>query len=83
MIETVLTKCLENLQTEVPDLSYIRGMLEVLLAAQPQKATAGVLTPVTPLAVEVPTNEGVILDGIAKAGIDKIKQLASKTTEYA
>ena len=38
MITTILQKCLDELAKEKPDLRYIKGMIEVLLASQPQIA---------------------------------------------
>lgn len=34
MIQSILQKSLDSLKAENPDLSYVRGMLEVLLAMQ-------------------------------------------------
>ena len=70
MISTILEKCLVELGKPSPDLSYIRGMIEVLLASQPQPTRA-----VTSVPIVMPpiTDEAAILDARARANLDSIK----------
>lgn len=87
MIQTILSKILEELNKENPKLDYIRGMIEVLLAMQekpvhdgksfvpvfPELTTRRIdLTPhPTPLA-----SEAEILDAKAKVAIETVKVLS-------
>ena len=85
MITTILEKCLAELGKESPDISYIRGMIEVLLASQPQTkqevAIPGKVY-VAPLGGQVetkPVDEGAILDAKARAAVETIKKLGGET----
>ena len=89
MITTILSKVLDELQKPSPDLSYIRGMVEVLLASQPNDAPTLVCksTPVSREYIQpgqsVPPDEGSMLDAEARAKIAQIQALAAKSTELA
>ena len=67
MIQAILQKVLDNLNAPSPDLSYIRGMVEVLLAMQEKPlVTSGQLNvPIRPGSVTYagPSN-GVIVSDI-------------------
>ena len=69
MIQTILEKILGELGQEKPDLSYIRGMVEVLLASQIPNAPAA--------SKPIPAGEpGVdILEARARAAVETIKAL--------
>lgn len=91
MIRTILSKCLEELQKEKSDLSYIRGMIEVLLASQSKEtygmgyldgssATLENVISVLPIIqksgpVSTLTDEASILDAKARAAVEDIKKL--------
>jgi len=77
MIQIILQKCLDELAKDNADLSYIKGMLEVLLATQPQIAPA-VSTKYTPVATVV-ADEASILDAKARAALETVKALGGKT----
>lgn len=89
MIQSILQKCLDNLNATTPDLSYIRGMLEVVIAMQdkPMESSskaeqASYTRPVTGSNPVVPTDDASILDAQARASLETIKALASKSTDY-
>lgn len=85
MIPTILSKVLEELQKEKPDLSYIRGMVEVLLA-QEQKPVILPTPAYIPLGVQsYPTGtptafnnlsdpEAANLDMIARANLALVQK---------
>jgi len=79
MITTILEKVLGELEKEKPDLSYIRGMIEVLLASQP-KLTIPI---VTGNAIDVATHqdEAAMMDAKARASIEQIKALGGVEME--
>lgn len=76
MIYSILEKCLAELSKENADLSYIRGMIEVLLALQdkpkPEEPKAPVVKPTN---TNDPADEAAILDAKARAAIETVKQL--------
>ncbi len=84
MIQTILQKVLDNLNLEKPDLSYIKGMVEVLLAMNENKTPPPPIVSVkipasrgaTPVAVgEAPIDEGAMLDSMAAAQINNVKKI--------
>ena len=84
MIQTILQKALNNLNAEKPDLSYVRGMLEVLLAIQEKEVQPVIITKqdgtyksFTPPVKEQPKDEGQILDSMAKASMETVKKMAT------
>lgn len=89
MITTILQKCLDELSGDKPDLSYIRGMIEVLLASQPQSThpktqdeiNFDVLNAGTKLnyANSKAMDEASILDAKARAALETVKALGGKT----
>ena len=88
MIASILEKCLNELNKDEVDFSYIKGMLEVLLAMQPpmgvpfgktadsKPANVG-SNPTTP----APLDEAAILDATARASLETIKRLAEASKE--
>lgn len=92
----LLNKVLEELNTSSPRLDYIRGVVETLIEMQPVSPVS-VLNPLwrpasTPMAgvavggstspVAIPmVDEGTLLDSAARASLEKIKELAAKSTE--
>ena len=80
-INSILQKCLDELGKEKADLSYIKGMLEVLLATQPQQSKQ-FITPaqqLTNVASNAPVDEASILDAKARAALETVKALGGKT----
>lgn len=73
MIQSVLEKCLGNLNLDKPDLSYVKGMLEVLLAMQEKPKTAPVVKSPVPAGEANGVDEAAILDARAKAAIEQVK----------
>lgn len=76
----ILTKCIEALKEEKPDLSYVRGMLETLVEMQPDapievKYSGKIETPpvITQFPPVIPTamDEASMLNGMAAAAIAK------------
>ena len=56
MIEKIIAKCLAVLQEPQPDISYVRGMLETLLATQEKPKSVTITAPST----SIPQNDYVI-----------------------
>lgn len=90
-MKKILQKVLAELQKESPDLSYIRGMLEVLIGddsedhgggGKPIKITTNTRyanPPVLPDIFPIPNeelDEGAILDAKAKAAVAEVKRLS-------
>ncbi len=73
----ILTKCIDALKGDKPDLSYVRGMLETLVEMQPGEITYSSKQVITPNSPILPTfipqtiDEASMLDGMAKAAIAK------------
>lgn len=90
MIQAVLQKCLDNLNAENPDLSYVRGMIEVLLAMheKPKEShgkgyldgrsamTDDVISvsPALPPEANPEPDEASLLDARAKASLEFVKK---------
>lgn len=96
MNQKILQKVLDNLNTDKPDLSYIRGMIETLLALGETKTdedkfilangdgTVRVTTHAKEIAVaEKEIDEGAILDAQARAAVAAVAELTGKTVETA
>ncbi len=84
----ILTKVLEELGKESPDLSYIRGMIETLVSLSPDEIALENFKPVYAvgsqmLKKEPVMDEGATLDAMARASLETIKSLADKSTEVA
>ena len=87
MITTILQKCLDELSKESPDLSYIRGMIEVLLATQEKpvltlekfKSATDKIFGSDAVQVEKPMDEGSILDAKARAALETVKKMGGTT----
>ena len=93
MIQTILQKCLTELNCEAPRLDYIRGMIEVLLASQEKPLTISpgqVVVPNNTLGVTNhapsvismtggggPFDESAILDAKAKASLAQVKRMSA------
>jgi hypothetical protein len=82
MIYTILEKCLAELDKEEIDASYLKGMIETLLAMQPQ------ITPIFParpigsiVPVDKPTDDAAILDAKARVAIGYVKAMSEASTE--
>ena len=73
----IIAKAVEELKEKEPNISYVRGMLETLLAMNTVPMTP-VMTPPKPLVtVSIPQ----MIDGIPTPNIDKIKDVAAKSVE--
>lgn len=94
MNQKILQKVLDNLNTEKPDLSYIRGMIETLLAlGEPKEADNYTIVPNTmtnhsvkasgPMSETGVMDEGAILDAQARAATAAVAELTGKTVETA
>lgn len=94
MNNSILKKCLDELQKDNPRKDYVIGMLETLIelqAPQPIHATAERPFIVDKTVSGIPTintdlqqkDEGNILDAKAKARVDTIRELAEKSTEIS
>lgn len=88
MIQSILQKCLDNLNAATPDLSYIRGMIEVLLAMQETPLMNSSTVEHLPVKEKVvgsiptsPADEASVLDAKARAALETIKSLAQKSVE--
>jgi hypothetical protein len=79
MVSTILTKCLDELGKDKPDLSYIRGMIEVLLASQPQQTKQVFVASSAQQNTAGPVDEGSILDAKARAALETVKKLGGTT----
>jgi len=81
MITSILQKCLDELVKESPDLSYIRGMLEVLLATQPQQTKQVFMASPAQqnTAQSSPVDDASILDAKARAALETVKALSGIT----
>lgn len=90
MNSSILQKCLEELKAEEPDISYVRGMLETLIAVDagsssdktnfgmPKIISYPVPTAVSPNISQSktePMDEAAILDARARAAIETVKSL--------
>ena len=76
MNTNILTKCIEQLKSDKPDLSYVRGMLETLVEMQ-DTSPAKVSNPLAhavpaPNKPSVVADEASILDAQAKAAMGKV-----------
>jgi hypothetical protein len=88
MLKSILQKCLTELACDKPDLSYIRGMVEVLLESQQEKApfisqvSSSVAKEVNLPGVLTVTNTGdepaAALDRIAAARLAEVKQMSGE-----
>ena len=86
MITTILQKCLDELSKESPDLSYIRGMIEVLLATQEKPVQSIIMTKQDgtykkfepPKVSDAPVDEASILDAKARAALETVKAFGGK-----
>lgn len=83
----ILTKCIEALKGEKPDLSYVRGMLETLVEMQelPQivdrdkQAVVLLNSGTSPTyTAPVPMDEGGMLDAKAKAALATMPPLQTE-----
>ena len=80
----ILTKCLKELGEQSPRIDYVRGMLETLIAMQPkaynnEETARKELTKTMP-----PTHapgEAGLLDAMAMANLEKIRNIAAKSVE--
>ena len=83
MIYTILEKCLAELNKDEVDSSYIKGMLETLLAMQ--EPMVKMKQPFSPeqkaSRPEAMKDDAAILDQHARASIETIKALAEKSIE--
>ena len=79
MNKRVLQKIIDNLNSEKPDLSYIRGILETLIEGLPDDIKfeyKGPAIVVPPGKIVLPgDDEGAQLDMVAKAKLAKVKAL--------
>lgn len=84
MIYTILEKCLIELNKEEIDASYIRGMIETLLAMQ-EKPSGILISGGTPtssyVATPIVTDDASILDARAKASIAIVKAMSEASKE--
>ena len=84
-MQKTLRKILEELKTEKPDISFIRGMLEVLVEEEP---TMSLKTPTIPVASSKPImpmhvpkdDEASVIEAYGKAMAGKI-DVSAITTE--
>lgn len=82
----ILTKVLEELNGINPDLSYIRGMVETLLAIDEKPTYAGQINTTIPVTIPItnkPENldEAGILDARARASLKTIEALSAASKE--
>ena len=95
MNTNILSKCIEELKKEKPDLSYLRGMLETLVTVQDAMKVPEFLTHPslhktamtvanemkTPVRVNGEANdEASVLDAKARAAIDIVKSMGGQDT---
>lgn len=84
MIPTILNKILTELNSDVPRLDYIRGMVEVLLASQgnssnlEERGAIMVTSKVTGSNPVSPTSDQEILDARARAAIETVKSMSTE-----
>lgn len=84
---SILQKILKELQTEDPNIDYVRGMLETLIEMDDK----GAIIPMPPYVPIFPSNEskpsngptdeGDILDAKAKGRVASVREMAEKGTE--
>ncbi len=76
MSNTILQKCLAELEKDNPRIDYIRGMLETLIELQPGKevSTQVIKSILKPAGIGKETEARMIEAGAS--GVDKIRQLA-------
>ncbi len=74
----ILRKCLLELGTDAPRLDYIRGMLETLIAMDPNNQAAKAATPKSPMTPMTPNV--VHVPGLPPMGnLDVIKKMAGES----
>lgn len=88
MNNTILKKCLEELEKESPRLDYIRGMIETLI----ELSVAGKAATRTldheakeffDKGFTAPTDEQSLLDAKARAAIATVKAISAESTNEA
>lgn len=82
----ILQKCLDELNKEKPDISYVKGMLETLADLSGGSAGASLASYYRPavvsnLSTPADMDEGGILDATARASIETIQILTDKSLE--
>lgn len=72
----ILKKATEELAEDKPDIAYVRGMLDTLLAMNGGMNISDTTKPfIPPVALPVPLDEAALLDAKARAAIDYVKSL--------
>ncbi len=71
----ILTKATEELAKDAPNIAYVRGMLDTLLAMNGDQTK-----PIAP-PVSKPTDEGSILDAQLKAQADFLATIQNETVD--
>jgi hypothetical protein len=76
-MNTILAKAAQELAKDTPDIAYVRGMLETLLAMNETTSPAPVVQPSVAFTKLVP-----VIDGLPPTPpIDIIKQMAAASLE--
>lgn len=82
----ILTKVLEELNKDKPDISYVKGMIETLVSLEEVTTVGSTIIhantiPSNRAIADVSLDEAAILDAQAKASLETIKALSEKSTE--
>lgn len=88
----VLSKAVEELAKDVPNIAYVRGMLETVLAMSPIKTLSPLAAPmiaqpkdvrttIDNVFAPIPTTEAEMLDAQARAAIEQVKALHLASVE--
>ena len=88
-MKKTIKKVLDELAKDKPDLSYIRGMLEVLMDEdEPKPIMGGIVNMPAPMIRKLPdsintqnVDEGAMLDTRARESLKTIKEIANESVQ--
>jgi len=79
MNKKILQKCVDALNAEEVDVSYIRGILETLIESIPETTITPIAhTSIVPTSSSEITDEAKALEYMAKAKLEETKRLAGE-----